>query len=81
MSVSLRPQHASRYKDITRLLVRYGRSDLVKEAGLDDVADYSEESDVPPKAEELADDLERMGPTYIKLAQLLSTRADISACV
>jgi ubiquinone biosynthesis protein len=77
MSVSLRPQHASRYKDIARLLVRYGRSDLVKEAGLDDVADHSEESDVPPKAEELADDLERMGPTYIKLAQLLSTRADI----
>jgi predicted unusual protein kinase regulating ubiquinone biosynthesis (AarF/ABC1/UbiB family) len=77
MSVSLRPQHAARYKDIARLLVKYGRSDLVKEAGLDDVADYSENGDIPPKAEELTDDLERMGPTYIKLAQLLSTRADL----
>jgi ubiquinone biosynthesis protein len=77
MALTLRPQHAGRYRDIARLLVKYGRSDLVKEAGLDDVADFSEDGDVPPKAEELADDLERMGPTYIKLAQLLSTRADL----
>ncbi|HEX2048065.1 MAG TPA: AarF/UbiB family protein [Acidimicrobiales bacterium] len=77
MPVSLRPQHAARYKDIARLLVKYGRSDLVKEAGLDEVADFSDGGDVPPKAEELADDLERLGPTYIKLAQLLSTRADL----
>jgi len=77
MAVSLRPQHAGRYRDIARLLVKYGRSDLVKDAGLDDVADFSEAGDVPPKAEELADDLERMGPTYVKLAQLMSTRADL----
>jgi ubiquinone biosynthesis protein len=77
MPVSLRPQHASRYKDIARLLAKYGRSDLVKEAGLDEVADYSDAGDVPPKAEELTDDLERMGPTYIKLAQVLSTRSDL----
>src|SRR5438309_7381800 len=77
MPVSLRPKHAARYKDIARLLVKYGRSDLVKEAGLDDVADFSEDGDVPAKAEELTNDLERMGPTYIKLAQLLSTRADL----
>jgi predicted unusual protein kinase regulating ubiquinone biosynthesis (AarF/ABC1/UbiB family) len=77
MSVSLRPQHAGRYRDIARLLVKYGRSDLVKEAGLDDIADFGEDGDVPPKAEELTDDLEQMGPTYIKLAQLMSTRADL----
>jgi len=77
MSVSLRPQHVGRYRDIARLLVKYGRSDLVKQAGLDDVADFSAEGDVPPKAEELTDDLEKMGPTYIKLAQLLSTRSDL----
>lgn len=77
MSVSLRPQHAGRYRDIARLLVKYGRSDLVKEAGLDDVADDGDGAGVPAKAEELTDDLERLGPTYIKLAQLMSTRADL----
>ena len=74
---TLHPRHAARYRDIARLLVKYGRSDLVKEAGLGDMADFSEAGEVPPKAEELTDDLERMGPTYIKLAQLLSTRADL----
>ena len=77
MTLTLRPQHAGRYRDIARLLMKYGRSDLVKEAGLEDVADYRDDGEVPAKAEELTDDLERMGPTYIKLAQLLSTRADL----
>jgi len=79
MPVSLRPQHAGRYRDIARLLAKYGRSDLVAEAGLDpgDPGDDGDGGGVPPKAEELTADLERMGPTYIKLAQLLSTRADL----
>ena len=34
-------------------------------------------SETAPKAEELAADLEKLGPTFIKLGQLLSTRADL----
>ena len=81
MALSLRPQHLSRYRDVARLLVKYGRSDLVRQAGLDELAGAANgngsEPAVPAKAEELADDLERLGPTYIKLGQLLSTRADL----
>jgi predicted unusual protein kinase regulating ubiquinone biosynthesis (AarF/ABC1/UbiB family) len=84
MSLSLRPEHVRRYKDLARLLVKYGRSDVVKEMGLDpgagdEVNPTANPADgpVPPEAEELAADLERLGPTYIKLGQLLSTRADL----
>jgi predicted unusual protein kinase regulating ubiquinone biosynthesis (AarF/ABC1/UbiB family) len=71
MAVSLRPRHVKRYKDVAVLLVKYGRADLVSGSGLD-------AEDVPPgKPEELAADLERLGPTYVKLGQLLSTRADL----
>jgi ubiquinone biosynthesis protein len=77
MGVSLKPERLKRYKDAAMLLIKYGRSDLVKEAGLEGV-DLEELTEAnAPGAEELAKDLENLGPTYIKLGQLLSTRADL----
>ena len=35
MALSLHPAHLKHYKDIAHLLWKYGRSDLVKKAGLD----------------------------------------------
>ncbi|MDQ1374366.1 MAG: ubiquinone biosynthesis protein [Actinomycetota bacterium] len=80
MAISLKPQHLKRYRDMARLLAKYGRSDLVREAGLDDALEPGDAVDPdapPPEAEQLAADLEAMGPTFIKLGQLLSTRADL----
>ena len=84
MGLSASPDRLKRYAGLARLLYKYGKSDLVERAGLEDalVAEDQDDEDgkraeADPAAMELADDLERLGPAYIKLGQLLSTRADL----
>src|SRR3954453_23113042 len=79
MGISLKPQHLNRYRQIAWLFVKYGRSDLVKGSGLEGT--LAAEQRVTPKeaakADELAADLERLGPTFVKLGQPLSTRVEL----
>ncbi|HUP85598.1 MAG TPA: AarF/UbiB family protein [Acidimicrobiales bacterium] len=85
MSIAAKSRHLRLYAELTKLLVKYGRSDLVRDmraAGFDGgVAELAapdiEDGEVPPEAEQLAGDLEALGPTFIKLGQLLSTRVDL----
>jgi ubiquinone biosynthesis protein len=77
---TLRFKHLKRYKDIAWLILKYGKTDLVK-----DIRQELEQPDVEIKSgkdighspEELVQDLQTMGPTFIKLGQLLSTQADV----
>lgn len=64
-------------RQLLTLLVRHGRGDLIRSVGLDtDLSEAAAQGD-PDAAASLADDLEPMSPTYVKLGQMLSTQVDL----
>ncbi|NNF05797.1 MAG: AarF/ABC1/UbiB kinase family protein [Candidatus Eisenbacteria bacterium] len=72
------PKSVGRYKDIAKLAVKYGGWHLAARLGLAE-QEGEGDKDAPPvgKPEELVLDLEALGPSYVKLGQALSSRADI----
>jgi hypothetical protein len=83
--MKLTPSHLRRYKDLALLFIKYGRGDLarhIQKAGADfpEAEPSASAPDAPVesgKPEHLAADLERMGPTFIKLGQVLAGRPDL----
>jgi ubiquinone biosynthesis protein len=89
--MKLSATHLTRYRQVASLLWKYGRSDLAKQMnaekdfGLDELsaanghrpAEQPLPADGEATPEHLADDLESMGPTYIKLGQILAGRPDL----
>ena len=70
------PTKLSRYKAVATLLLKH-RSDLVAATAHVGSAGDKEPESERADAERLAKDLENLGPTFVKLGQLLSTRADL----
>ena len=68
--------HLARFRDVGRLVLRYAAAPGVRSAGLGPQVDPDSVPDDETPAE-LARDLEAMGPTFVKLGQLLSTRPDL----
>ncbi len=80
MSFALKPQLFKRYRDIALLVFKYGRKKLIQyqkfdQILLDENLGDKDLNDGTP--EELVRDLEALGPTFIKLGQMLSTRPDL----
>src|ERR1035437_3762017 len=89
--MKLFPIHLKRYRQISALLWKYGRSDLAQQMstdegfGTDDLPLTNGQTQTPHPSpaddkaspEHLADDLEAMGPTYVKLGQVLAGRPDL----
>ncbi|MBL8775322.1 MAG: AarF/ABC1/UbiB kinase family protein [Acidimicrobiales bacterium] len=79
MELSIKPRHVARYGEIGALLVKHALR--VRQANGDVLAEGDEleavDEDDVAAAEKLAASLESMGPTFVKLGQLLSTRADL----
>ena len=68
-----------RYTDIARLVWKYGGSDVIRSIEAERLVDQeiALDDDTAAKAKELPDDLEKLGPTYVKFGQFLSTRSDL----
>jgi ubiquinone biosynthesis protein len=66
--------YLKRYKDIALLMAKYSQAGNRSRFGFDPSA---RAAGLDTKAHELPDDLERLGPTFVKLGQLLSSRADL----
>jgi ubiquinone biosynthesis protein len=80
--------HLKRYREIAGLFWKYGRSDLVSQMGVDEdeMKQHQDDEDFQRSPEkkngavapdQLATDLEQMGPTYVKLGQVLAGRPDL----
>ena len=71
----LNAHYLKRYKDITILFLKYGQLRTSSKLGNDEVlGSYNGFS--KHEANGLPDDLERLGPTFVKLGQLLSSRPE-----
>src|SRR5687768_7350463 len=79
MKISLKPHHLKIYQQLASLILKYGRSEIVQDFATTEMIEELEvkkdRGTVSPN--ELAADLERMGPTFVKLGQLLSSRPDL----
>ncbi len=73
------PEHYDKYLRFFKFMIKYWNSDVFSmpdnEIEVNDKDGDSEDFDHSP--EELTEDLKKMGPTYVKLGQLLSTRPDL----
>jgi predicted unusual protein kinase regulating ubiquinone biosynthesis (AarF/ABC1/UbiB family) len=78
--VKLSASHLRRYREIAGLLLKYGRGDLVSALRMEEAFDPDHAKSAVPASvspDQLADDLEAMGPTFVKLGQVLSSRPDL----
>ena len=79
--MSVLPDNLVRYQKFIGFMLKYWNSDLFQQTAataLDENETEDKDSEVYDQTpEELVEDLKKMGPTYINLGQLLSTRPDL----
>jgi len=82
--IGKRIRHIKRYRDVAKVLTRHGFGFFVEEMGLLHMLSLPkrlftnmEETDPMTVGERIRQVIEELGPTYVKIGQIASTRADI----
>lgn len=82
--IGRRIRHINRYREVASVLARHGFGLILEEMGLINLLSLpkrifriEEEEDLLTLGERLRKALEELGPTYVKLGQIASTRPDI----
>ncbi len=77
--MSLLPDQYDKYLRFFQFMIKYWNSDVfsIPEEQVSGSDNDNKPDEFGDSAEELAEDLKAMGPTYVKLGQLLSTRPDL----
>ncbi|KLU64596.1 putative protein kinase UbiB [Desulfosporosinus acididurans] len=82
--IGKRIRHLKRYRDVAKVLARHGFGFFVEEIGLIHMLSlpkrlFTDWEDIDPMSmgERVRQVLEELGPAYIKIGQIASTRADI----
>ncbi|MCK4715893.1 MAG: AarF/ABC1/UbiB kinase family protein, partial [Candidatus Marinimicrobia bacterium] len=79
-------RHLRRYNQVVRILLKYGFDDVVDAASKDLILRFgekfiprlkSDKKEGRPSAERLRNAIEELGPTFIKMGQILSMRPDV----
>jgi predicted unusual protein kinase regulating ubiquinone biosynthesis (AarF/ABC1/UbiB family) len=78
MSLAVSPKNVGKYTEFLSLIWKYGNRHFLKTIGLQKLPGFNgKDEDASPGPEDLAEDLEKLGPTYIKIGQLLSAQLNI----
>ncbi len=87
MDLSINSSRLHRLKDIGMILWKYGHRDLLKGTGLEDtftrdsvtLSQLGDDGDgtINPELAGMAAEIEKLGPTFVRIGQLLSLRPDL----